>query len=56
MAVKEFHYQDPFPLGKDTTAYRKVEGSEQYVKVEQFAGKDVVRVCPEAPRSWPTRR
>ena len=48
MATPEFHYQDPFPLGKDETKYRKIEGSEKYVVVEQFAGKDVVRVCPEA--------
>src|SRR5512138_2009828 len=48
MAVKEFHYQDPFPLGKDETAYRRIEGSEEYVTVEPFAGSDVLRVCPEA--------
>jgi fumarate hydratase class I len=48
MAAKPFVYQDPYPLGKDETKYRKIEGSEQYVTVEQFAGKDVVRVCPEA--------
>ena len=48
MATPEFHYQDPSPLGKDETKYRKIEGSEKYILVEQFAGKDVVRVCPEA--------
>jgi fumarate hydratase, class I len=48
MAAKEFVYQDPYPLGKDTTSYRKIEGSEKYVELTQFAGKDVVRVCPEA--------
>jgi fumarate hydratase class I len=48
MATKPFVYQEPFPLSKDETKYRKIEGSEQYVTVEQFAGKDVVRVCPEA--------
>jgi fumarate hydratase class I len=48
MSTKPFVYQDPYPLGKDQTTYRKIEGSEQYVTVEQFAGKDVVRVCPEA--------
>jgi fumarate hydratase class I len=46
--TKPFVYQDPYPLGKDETTYRKIEGSEQYVSVEQFAGKDVLRVCPEA--------
>jgi len=48
MSTKPFVYQDPYPLGKESTNYRKIEGSEQYVTVEQFAGKDVVRVCPEA--------
>jgi fumarate hydratase class I len=48
MDAKEFYFQDPFPLGKDKTVYRKIEGSEKYVKVEQFAGKDVVMVSPEA--------
>ncbi|HQB39534.1 MAG TPA: fumarate hydratase [Deltaproteobacteria bacterium] len=48
MATPEFKYQDPFPLAKDETRYRKIEGSEKYVAVEQFAGKDVIRVCPEA--------
>lgn len=48
MATKPFVYQDPYPLGKDQTKYRKLEGSEKYVSVEQFAGQDVVRVCPEA--------
>ncbi|HEY5973927.1 MAG TPA: fumarate hydratase [Geobacteraceae bacterium] len=48
MSAKPFVYQDPFPLGKDQTKYRKIEGSEQFVMVEQFAGQDVLRVCPEA--------
>lgn len=48
MSTKPFVYQDPYPLGKDRTNYRKIEGSEKYVTVEQFAGQDVVRVCPEA--------
>jgi len=48
MATPDFKYQAPFPLAKDETVYRKIEGSEKYVTVEQFAGKDVVRVCPEA--------
>ena len=48
MVNPEFQYQNPFPLGEDETTYRKIEGSEKYVSVGQFAGKDVVRVCPEA--------
>jgi fumarate hydratase class I len=48
MSTKPFVYQDPYPLGKDQTTYRKIEGSEKHVTVEQFAGKEVLRVCPEA--------
>src|SRR5512143_1715034 len=48
MSTKPFVYQDPYPLGKDQTTYRKIEGSEKYVTVEQFAGQDVVKVAPEA--------
>jgi len=48
MPTKPFVYQDPYPLGKDRTQYRKIEGSEKYVTVEKFAGDDVVRICPEA--------
>lgn len=48
MSTKPFVYQDPFPIGKDATTYRKIEGSEKHVTVEQFAGKEVLRVCPEA--------
>jgi len=48
MATPEFTYQDPFPLAKDTTKYRKLEGSEKYVSVAQFDGKDMLKVAPEA--------
>ncbi len=43
----EFVYQDPYPLGEDTTPYRKIEGSERYVRVERFGEDEVVRVDPE---------
>ncbi len=46
--MPEFKYQDPFPLAKDTTKYYKIPGSEKYVSVAQFDGKDVVKVAPEA--------
>ena len=48
MATPEFKYQDPFPLAKDATMYRKIEGSEKYVSVVKFEGQDVVKVAPEA--------
>jgi fumarate hydratase, class I len=47
-ATPEFTYQEPLPLGEDQTRYRKLEGSESYVTVERFAGRDVVRIDPEA--------
>lgn len=46
--MAEFVYQDPFPLGKDETTYRKLEGSEQYVSVDEFNGEKVLKVAPEA--------
>ncbi len=48
MSTKPFVYQEPFPLAKDETTYYKIEGSEKYVSVQQFQGKDVVVVAPEA--------
>ncbi|MFV0439512.1 MAG: fumarate hydratase [Desulfopila sp.] len=44
----EFHYQDPYPLGPDTTEYRKLAGSEQYVSQLSFAGQEVLKIEPEA--------
>jgi fumarate hydratase, class I len=46
--MQQLVYRDPFPVGADSTAYRRLEGSERYVTVEQFAGRDVVRIDPEA--------
>ena len=48
MATKSFVYQDPYPLGKDQTKYRKVEGSEKYVSVASFEGYEILKVDPEA--------
>ncbi|PLX87138.1 MAG: fumarate hydratase [Desulfuromonas sp.] len=46
--MPEFYYQNPFPVREDKTSYYKIEGSEKYVSVENFAGQEVLRVCPEA--------
>lgn len=46
--MPEFKYQEPFPLAKDETKYYKIPGSEKYVSVVKFEGKDVVKVDPEA--------
>lgn len=48
MATKPFVYQDPFPMGKDQTRYRKLEGSEKYVSVRPFEGREILSVAPEA--------
>lgn len=46
MATKPFHYQEPFPLGPDTTKYRKL--TDKYVKVENWNGHEILVVDPEA--------
>ncbi len=45
--MTEFVYQDPFEMGKDETEFRLLEGSEQYVSVEEFNGEKVLKVAPE---------
>ncbi len=44
--MPEFAYQEPFPLGKDHTAYRKLEGD--FVGSANFLGEDILTVRPEA--------
>lgn len=46
MATKPFHYQEPFPLGPDTTEYRLL--TKDYVKVEDWNGHEMLVVDPEA--------
>ena len=46
MATKPFQYQEMFPLGPDTTEYYHL--TSDYVRVEQFEGKDMLVVDPEA--------
>ncbi|HQF55401.1 MAG TPA: fumarate hydratase [Fibrobacteria bacterium] len=46
MATPEFFYQDPFPLGEDTTKYRLV--STEGVSVVEFEGQKVLKVSKEA--------
>ena len=43
-----FVYQDPFPLGKDETKFRLLDGSAKYVSVETFNGQEILKVAPEA--------
>jgi len=44
--MSEFKYQDPFPLGKDTTEYRLL--TKEYVTTAQFEGQEILKVDPEA--------
>ncbi len=46
MATKPFHYQEPFPLGPDTTEYKLI--TKDYVKVENWNGHEMLVVDPEA--------
>ena len=43
--ASQFHYQEPFPLGPDTTKYRLV--TKDHVSVAEFDGKPVLKVAPE---------
>ena len=46
--MADFFYQEPFPLGKDTTTYKKLAGSEKYVTVERFNDQEMLKIAPEA--------
>jgi fumarate hydratase class I len=46
MATPQFFYQDPLPLGQDSTKYRLL--SRDHVSVTRFDGKDVLKIEPEA--------
>ncbi|MBK1827712.1 fumarate hydratase [Haloferula rosea] len=46
MSDKPFHYQDPFPLGPDTTEYQKI--SSDHVSLSEFEGQNILNVAPEA--------
>ncbi len=44
--MAEFSYQDPFPLGEDTTEYRLL--TSEHVSVETFGDRQMLVVQPEA--------
>src|SRR5512134_551493 len=46
--MADFAYHDPFPLGPDTTRYRKLTGD--HVSSARFDGEEVLKVDPEALR------
>jgi fumarate hydratase class I len=45
MATKPFHYQDPFPMSKDTTEYYLL--TKEHVSTAQFEGKEILKVAAE---------
>ena len=44
--MADFFYQEPFPLGKDTTPYQKLDGSEKYVSTETFGDEEILKIDP----------
>jgi len=42
----DFSYQEMFPLGEDTTAYRLL--SQEHVATTSFEGKEILKIEPEA--------
>lgn len=46
MPTPPFKYQEPFPLGKDTTEYYCL--SKDYVSVSEFEGQEMLKIAPEA--------
>jgi fumarate hydratase class I len=45
--MADFTYQAPFPLAKDETVYRKIEGSEKFVTITEFDGQEILKIEPE---------
>jgi len=45
MPVPPFHYQDPFPLGKDQTEFYLL--TNDFVSVSEFEGKEMLKVKSE---------
>jgi fumarate hydratase, class I len=46
MPEKPFFYQDPFPLGPDTTEYEWL--SSEHLSTAEFEGKSMLKIAPEA--------
>ena len=44
--MSDFVYQDPFPLGPDTTEYECL--TTDHVSLSEFEGQPVLKVAPEA--------
>ena len=46
MSDTPFHYQDPFPLGEDSTEYDLI--SSDHVTLSEFEGQEILKIRPEA--------
>ena len=46
MSAKEFHYQEPFPLGPETTCYRLL--TKDGISVARFEDREILKVDPDA--------
>ena len=44
--MAEFLYQDPYPIKKDSTEYRKI--SSDFVKVEKLGDREILSIDPKA--------
>lgn len=40
----DFTYQEPFPLGKDETRYRKIAGSETFVSTDLWNNREILKI------------
>jgi len=44
--MADFHYQEPYPVQQDKTAYRKI--SSEFVHVEKCGDREILRIDPKA--------
>jgi fumarate hydratase class I len=42
-----FEYQNPFPLGPDSTEYYRLEEASKGVSLSEFEGKEILKVTPD---------
>lgn len=42
--MADFTYQEPFPLGKDETKYRKIAGSETFVSTDRWNDREILKI------------
>jgi fumarate hydratase, class I len=45
--MADFTYQEPFPLGKDETKYKKIEGSVKFVSTDRFNDQEILKIDTE---------